>query len=145
MRDLAAEQARDRVEDARRTQSPDARARVAIRRPLRLPRGGSMPVECGCEALLVVVRPALDDRVRGESSRDERLVHAVARERVDEAGGVADEEDPAPRRRGAELAHRQAMAPDLREERRVDLVLAGEPVEMAPEPGAFGHPSPHAE
>ena len=43
----------------------------------------------------------------------ERLVHAVARERVDEAGGIADGEHPAARDLRARAAHRQPVAAQL--------------------------------
>ena len=79
------------------------------------------------------------------SRRDERLVDPVARERIDEAGRVADEQRAAARRRRAELAHRQPVAAHVGHERRVDAVRAGQPREVVAQPRPLLHPAADAE
>src|SRR5581483_541609 len=72
--------------------------RVAVERNLRSPRGSGAEPEGAGQPLRVAVEPVdpsgqeVEHGVRGEPGGDERLVHTVARERVDEAGGVADKE-----------------------------------------------------
>ncbi len=92
------------------------------------------------------VRTPLDDRVGCEPRGDERLVHAVSRQRIDEARRVTDEENAAPRRR-----RRRARASGAggRERRRardgIDAVSAREPVEMGAQVRTLGHPPADAE
>ena len=97
-------------------------------------------IERGRKALLVVLRTALHDRRRRQLRRHEGLVHSVTRQRIDQTGGVADEKRATTSSRGARPAHRQAMASDVLERRRVHAVLPGEPVEMPTQARALRHP-----
>src|SRR5437763_6017894 len=63
---------------------------------------------------------------RGEPGADERLVHPVARERVDESGRVADEQRPTLRRRSARTPKRQPVPAQALDLRLVDRVLSAE-------------------
>ena len=110
MREVSAEQRRDCTEDSGCSKRLQAGSWIAIRGALRLPRRRGMSIECSCERLLVVLRTPGDDGVGGEPCGDERLVHAVSGERIDEPRRVPDEEHSASSRGRAELAHRQTVA-----------------------------------
>ena len=77
-------------------------------------------VENGRQSSFVPFRPIGHDRPRGQLGRDERLVHPVSGERIDEARSVSDEQDAAARRRRPEDAHGQPMAAHVHELGRVD-------------------------
>ncbi len=105
-----------------------------------------MVVERGTERGGVAVEIAGEDRVGGEAGRGEGLVHAVAGERVDEAGGVADEQHSSAGGDGcAEAAHRQPMAAHLADRVGRDVVVGGETAEMVAQGGALVSPAADAE
>ena len=120
-------------------------ARIAVGRALRLPRRRRVAVERGGERGLVLVRPTRGDRVGREPRRHERLVHPVAGERIDEAGCVADEEDAIACSRCPRRAHREPVAANVGELRRVDAVHACQPVEVRAQPRPLLHPPADAE
>jgi hypothetical protein len=59
---------------------------------------------------LLLAREELHHRLRGEAAREERLEHAVTRERVDQPRRVADDEATAARERRVVRATRKAEA-----------------------------------
>ena len=115
---------------ARRASGRKDRPRVAVEGALRRPRGRGVPVERLRERVGVALQIAGDDRVGGEARRDERLVHAVAGQGVDEAGRVADEEDATLRRGRPEAPHREAMPAYVRQRIERQTVCPGQPGEM---------------
>ena len=74
------------------------------------------------------------DRVGGEVGRDEALVHAVARHRVDQPGRVADEERPLAGDLRAGPAQRQAVAAELLEPLRLEPVRLADAAQVLAEP-----------
>ena len=113
MSDVAGDQPGDHVPHPREARNRERGPRVTVEHELRLPRGFRVAAESRVELLLVIVEPCLEDRGRGETGREQRLVDAVAGERVDETGGVADEDDrPAAGRAGA--ADREAATLQIR-------------------------------
>ena len=75
----------------------------------------------------------------------EGLVHAVSRERIDEARGVADRERAAARHLGGRAAHGQAVPADLRERRPGDVVALADAAQVIPQVRALGVPAAHAD
>ena len=67
-----------------------------------------------------------------EPRRDERFVDSVARDRVEGARRVADDERAASREHRWRAAHRQAVAADIRQPPELDSVLFAEDAEMLP-------------
>ena len=116
---------------------------MAVEHELRLPGRGREAAELGGELALVARRLAVEDRCGGKACGDERLVDPVARERVDEPGGVADEEDGAARgiRRAAD---RQPPTVQVGQLRVVDAVLGAEPTQVRAQPRAFRRPAADA-
>ena len=109
VREVAAKQRRDGAEDAGRAKRREAGARIAVGRALRLPGRRGVSIErAGERGSYCSGRPATMAS-DGEPRGDERLVHAVSRQRIDEPGRVSDEEHSAAGRGRAELAHRQPM------------------------------------
>jgi hypothetical protein len=104
-----------------------------------------MPVERFRERRLVLLRAAREDRLCREPRGHERLVDPVARERIDEAGRVPDEENAATGRGSARLPHGKPVAANGLERRRVRAVLPHEAVEPGSEARPLAHPAPDAE
>ena len=103
-------------------------------------------IERACEGGGVALRLAGHDRFGGEPGRDERFVHPIARKRIDEAGGITDQDDPGARGcRGTDPAHRELMAAEVGDRVRVDRVRACEPRKMITEAGSLAGPPSHAE
>ena len=104
-----------------------------------------MPVERAGERGGVCLEVSGEDRVRGEPRRDERLVHPVAGERVDEPGGVADEQHTTGPGRRPEATHREPVATHLGQRIRVDAVLVREPGEVPAQSRPLAPPPADAE
>ena len=143
MPDVAAEQSCDHAPDGRDPRDLERRPRVAVEHELRLPGGGGEASELGLEVVLVPLELAVEDRLRHEPCRHERLVDPVARERVDEPGRVADEQHGAARGAGRP-PDRQAPALEVGQLRVVDAVRGAEPLQVRPQPRPFGRPAADA-
>ena len=104
-----------------------------------------MRVESRCEGVLVRLRSISGDRLRGKPCGDERLVDAVARQRIDEPRRVADEQRSAARRARTAQPHRESVAPNVGERGRIKAVRARQPVEVGAESRALGRPASDTE
>src|SRR5439155_20259382 len=133
MAELAREQALDRRPDEGQPRQEEDRAWEAVERQLRPPRRRQMLVELASQGVAVGVEAPRgapeqpEDRVARKSPADERRVHSVAGERGDEAGGVADEQDPPGDQPDARPPQRQPVAAQALDRRLVDSVLLAEP------------------
>ena len=81
---------------------------------------------------------------RGDVRARERLVHAVARERIDEPGGVAHGERAPARDLGGRAAHGQAVPADLRQRRPRDVVALAHAAQVIAQVRALGIPAADA-
>ena len=143
MRDVAAEQPRDHAPDGRDPGDLERRPRVTIEHELRLPGGGGEAAERRVELVLVAFQLTVEDRLRRQPRRDERLVDAVAGERVDESSGVADEQHRAARGAGRP-PDRQAPALEVGQLRVVDAVHRAEPLQVRAQPRPLRRPAADA-
>ena len=116
---------------------------MAVERELRLPRGGGEAAELIGEAVLVVRGALREDRIGGEPGGDECLVDAVARERVDEPGRVADEQNRAARS-GRRPPDREPAALHVGQPRVVDAVLGAQALQVRAQLRAFSRPAADA-
>ena len=96
MREVAAEQPGDGVEDAGRTYCPEARTWEAVGHALGPPRCRGVALERSCKRRSVLLWATGADRLGCEPGRNEGLVDPVARQRVDEPRRVADQKDVSP-------------------------------------------------
>ena len=95
------------------------------------------------ELALVAGDAAGDDRLGREPRRQERLVDPVARERIDEPGGVADEEDGAAAALDARLIGSRLPWRSVRP--HVDAVLRAEPAQVLAQARPLRRPAADAE
>src|SRR5262249_51740784 len=127
------------------------RTRPTVERLLELPRRAVKWRELALHRLLVRLQARgtsteeVKDRRSGEPRRDEALVHAVARDRVDQAGGVADEQWPFGRNPGALVAERQPMPAQLLELGGVEAVGLTGATEVALQLGPLTLPAADAD
>src|SRR4051794_35162426 len=91
--EVAANDVRDHGPGERQPGDSERQAREAVERVLRRPRGAVQGAELREHARLVRGEVAGEDRLRRELAADERLVHPVAGQRVDEPRRVPDEHD----------------------------------------------------
>ena len=145
MRDVAAQEARHDLEHPWGPGRGEDRPWIAVEGALCRPRRGSVPVERRRQRRRVALEVAGDDRIRGEPGGDERLVHAVAGQRVDEPCRVADEERPPAAGGSAEPPHRQAMTPDLGQRVGGHAVGSGKAREVLAESRSLTAPSADTE
>ena len=104
-----------------------------------------MPVERGRQPPGVRIEVAVEYRLGGERRGDERLVHPVPRERVDEPGRVSDEQDAPSRGNGAGASHRQPVAAKVADSAHLEPVGAGEPRDVVAQTRPFAPPPPDAD
>src|SRR5918994_7588204 len=143
MSDLAAEQPGDHAPDRRDPRDLERGARMPVEDELRLPRGRSEAAEGAGELVLVAGCLVGDDRLRREPRRQERLGDPVARERVDETGGVADEQD-GPLGGAGRTSYRQDTALQIGQALVVHAVLGTESAEVLAQPRSLGSPTADA-
>src|SRR5713226_4826262 len=115
MADVSPYKTLDRAPGDRYAAEREREPRIAVEGDLRPPGRGSAERERVRQLLGVAVEAhkeaheQVGDRLRGEPGGDERLVHAVAGQRIDQPGCVADEEPPAARSNRSGAPQRQAM------------------------------------
>src|SRR5439155_23056498 len=130
---------------------PKRKSREALESELRAPGDSLQRREGRPKALRVgleIARPAvqeLERRLSGQPSANDCLVHAVSGERIDEPGGVADEENTPfyglPRR----PPHRQPVPAQVADVCFVDLERRAEFPESLAQPRAFALPAADAD
>lgn len=87
----------------------------------------------------------VERRVRRVLRAQKPLEHPVSRDRVDQAGRVADDERASTRQRGTRRAERQPVPANLLEVGSGHPVHLAESPQMVAERGSFSSPAPHAE
>src|SRR4051794_29680609 len=120
-------------------------AREAVERLLRAPAGRSELIEALVHSEVVGLDVTGEDVLRGELARDESLVDAVSRDRVDDAGCVADDEAASTREPCLATPHRQAVPAQVGQVVQADAVALAEVGEMHAEPRAFRSPPADAD
>src|SRR5262249_29360333 len=114
--DVTADELIDERPDARGKDEAERCPRVAVEGELRRPRGLGVAGKRRGEPLRVAVERVLaaaeqiTHALGGQRGADESLVHPVTRDRVDEAGSIADQDGSAVRDGIAGPAERQAKA-----------------------------------
>ena len=130
---------------------PERGPREAVERPLEQPRGGGGEGELLRDAPVVPFEPALspvqhrDGGVGGERAAHEAFVHAVAGDRVDEAGRVADHARPAAADHRALAAQRQAVPAQLHDGAEGQPETLAEGAKLAAEARALVLPAADAD
>ena len=99
-----------------------------------------MPVESGRKPSGVRIQSVSENRFRCEPGGDERLVDAVARERVDEPGRISDEQDAATCGNGSRATHRQPVPANVGQRAQAHSVCVREPPEVIAQPRPFASP-----
>src|SRR3954447_621934 len=139
MREVAADELLEDAPRDREAEDREGRAGEAVERELRAPaRGRERPeraadrVRIRLEGLLPALQHVEDAR-RGKAGAVERFVHAVARDRVDHAGRIADDERAPACELRVVAAERQAVPADVAEVFGVDPVLRAQLGEACPQ------------
>src|SRR6185437_5592361 len=107
----------------------------AVERLLQLPRGPVQPGELAVHGGLVrrqrrtAAGEQVEDRPGSEPGRDEALVHAVPRHRIDQARRVAHEQRPFTRDPRARMAEWQPVPPKALEAARLEAVRLARPAQ----------------
>src|SRR5438067_3568981 len=141
--ELSLEQLLDDPEGQREAGKRERRARKAVEGHLRAPAGGRERRDPARHRLLVRLEPRrvagqhVEGSVGHEPGGEEGLVHAVARERVDEPGRVADHGGGAARETARRPAHRQAVAARTGRRVGIDVVFLAKPAQMLAEARAL--------
>ena len=151
MGEIAAQEGGREAPDERHAGDLVDEAREPLERQLRLPGGGQRAAERRVELRPVAleVRSPPGEHVErglgGQPRADERLVHPVPRERVDEPGRVADEQHPSADGPVARAAHRQPVAAQVVELAGRKAVRRTGALEMLPQARPFRLPAADAD
>src|SRR5215218_9835966 len=125
-------------------------SREAVERHLDAPGGPQVSGEALRQARAVRIEtqgPSGEDvegRIHGVLRAQEPLEHPISRDRVDQAGRVADDERASTRERGARRAERQPVPANLLEVGGGHPVRLAESPQMVAERRSFSYPAPHA-
>src|SRR5437763_1425657 len=119
----------------------DGRARATVEGALRAPARVCERNDAVFDGDGLRRQVAGEHGLGGECPAVEGLVHPVARERVDETGGVPDRQRVAAHERRAGAAHRQAVAARAGCGFGVDAVRLAHATEVHPQARAFARPA----
>src|SRR5581483_9704674 len=143
--DLAPEDSLDRAPRHRKPGEGEGRARETVEGALRAPAGVCERDDAVFDGDGIRRQVAGQHGLGGEHPAVESLVHPVARERVDEPGGVPDRQRVAAHERRAGAAHRQSVAARGGRRFRVDAVGLAHATEVHSQARAFARPAAYAD
>src|SRR5205823_677751 len=138
--ELASHELLDDAERDGKTGEREGRARETVECALRRPAGARERRDPPLDGCLVWLEPRraagehVERRAGDELRAEERLIHAVTGERVDEARGVADHGGRAAGERAARTAQRQPVAAQAGRTGEVDAVRVAEAAKVVAQP-----------